>query len=55
VLHLSPNAPAVKAFVDGTQPAGWPQLSFTQSTGFASVAAGAHRLDGFSSDRSKRQ
>lgn len=45
VLHLSPNAPAVNAFVDGTQPSGWPQLSFTQSTPFAAIAAGAHKLD----------
>lgn len=43
VLHLSANAPAVKAFVDGT--AAFPEISFGQSTGWASFAAAAHQLD----------
>jgi hypothetical protein len=45
VLHLSPDAPAVNAYVDGKQPPAWPQVSFTQSTPFCTIAAGAHKLD----------
>jgi hypothetical protein len=45
VLHLSPNAPAVKAFVDGAVPSTFPELTFTRSTPFTSVSAGLHRLD----------
>ena len=45
VLHLSPNAPSVDAFVDGARPMGWQQLSFTQATPYAPVGAGTHRLD----------
>lgn len=45
VLHLSPNAPGVKAFVDGQSPATWQQLTFTQATPFAAFSAGTHKLD----------
>ncbi len=45
VLHLSPSAPGVKAFVDGQAPASWQQISFTQATPFATFSAGAHKLD----------
>lgn len=45
VLHLSPSAPAVKAFIDGAEAYGGAQVSFTQSTPFASIGAGTHKLD----------
>ncbi len=45
VLHLSPGAPAVEAFVDGAKPEGYQRISFTQSTPYASLSAGAHRLE----------
>ncbi|MBL8958016.1 MAG: DUF4397 domain-containing protein [Myxococcaceae bacterium] len=45
VLHLSPNAPTVKAFVDGQAPSSWGDVSFTQATPFATFSAGMHKLD----------
>lgn len=45
VLHLSPDAPAVDAFVDGATPTGYAQLSFTNSTPYATLAASSKRLD----------
>ena len=45
VLHLSPNAPPVKAFVDGAVPAAFPQLAFGQSTPYTSLSAANHSLD----------
>lgn len=45
VLHLSPNAPPVKAFIDGELPAGFPEISFGQSTPYAEFSAASHMLD----------
>lgn len=45
VLHLSPDAPAVTALVDGVKPAEFQSISFTQATPYTSFAAGPHRLD----------
>lgn len=45
VLHLAPNAPPVKAFVDGAIPAAFTEIAFGQSTKFVSLAASTHALD----------
>lgn len=45
VLHLSPNAPKVKAFVDGAIPPAFEEIAFGQSTKFASLSAADHALD----------
>jgi hypothetical protein len=45
VLHLSPDAPAVAAFVDGAIPSGFDDLEFTESTPYTTLATGSHSLD----------
>ena len=45
VLHLSPGAPPVDAFVDGTIPADYPAIEFTESTPYTALATGSHSLD----------
>lgn len=45
VLHLSPDAPGVDAYVDGTIPAGYQKITFGNATAFTALGAGNHRLD----------
>jgi hypothetical protein len=45
VLHLSPDAPGVDAYVDGAIPSTFRKVTFTQATAYASLGAGNHRLD----------
>jgi hypothetical protein len=42
VMHLSPDAPAVDVYVDGTT--AFSRIEFTEGTDYATVAAGAHDL-----------
>ncbi|MFT3710542.1 MAG: DUF4397 domain-containing protein [Archangium sp.] len=45
VLHLSPDAPGVDAYVDNAIPSAFSKVTFTKATAYASVSAGNHRLD----------